>query len=88
MLFDRLDVRQGPLNVDNNSISATYGGTVNFSLDAGVTPDRTVISYCQLGVLSAHNYVALRLLGYPDVRLYDGSWADWTTDPQRPVATS
>jgi thiosulfate/3-mercaptopyruvate sulfurtransferase len=55
--------------------------------DAGVTPDTTVISYCQLGVLSAHNYVALRLLGYPDVRLYDGSWADWTSQPDRPVAT-
>jgi thiosulfate/3-mercaptopyruvate sulfurtransferase len=55
--------------------------------DAGVTPDTTVISYCQLGVLSANNYVAMRLLGYPDVRLYDGSWADWTSQPDRPVAT-
>jgi thiosulfate/3-mercaptopyruvate sulfurtransferase len=55
--------------------------------DAGVTPDSTVVSYCQLGVLSAHNYVAMRLLGYPDVRLYDGSWADWSSQPDRPVAT-
>jgi thiosulfate/3-mercaptopyruvate sulfurtransferase len=54
---------------------------------AGVTPDRTVISYCQFGVLSAHNYFAMRLLGYPDVRLYDGSWADWITDENRPVET-
>ena len=53
--------------------------------DANVTSEKTVISYCQLGVLSAHNYFALRLLGYPDVRLYDGSWADWTTDSERPV---
>ena len=55
--------------------------------DAGVSADLTVVSYCQLGVLSAHNYFALKLLGYPDVRLYDGSWADWTTDPERPVET-
>lgn len=53
---------------------------------AGITPDKTVISYCQLGVLGAQNYFVLRLLDYPDVRLYDGSFADWTSDASRPVA--
>ncbi len=54
----------------------------------GVTPGKTVVSYCQLGVLSAHHYFVLRLLGYPDVRLYDGSWADWTSVDGRPVEQS
>jgi thiosulfate/3-mercaptopyruvate sulfurtransferase len=44
---------------------------------AGVTPDREVIAYCQGGYRAAHAYVALRLLGYPRVRNYVGSWKEW-----------
>ena len=45
--------------------------------DAGVTPDKDVISYCQGGYRAAHSYLALRLLGYPTVRNYVGSWKEW-----------
>ena len=45
--------------------------------DAGVTPDREVITYCQGGYRAAHSYLALRLLGYPRVRNYVGSWKEW-----------
>lgn len=44
---------------------------------AGVTPDREVITYCQGGYRAAHSYLALRLLGYPKVRNYVGSWGEW-----------
>jgi thiosulfate/3-mercaptopyruvate sulfurtransferase len=44
---------------------------------AGVTPDREVITYCQGGYRAAHSYLALRLLGYPRVRNYIGSWKEW-----------
>jgi thiosulfate/3-mercaptopyruvate sulfurtransferase len=44
---------------------------------AGITPDRQVITYCQGGYRAAHSYVALRLLGYPRVRTYLGSWKEW-----------
>ena len=44
---------------------------------AGVTPDKEVISYCQGGYRAAHSYLALRLLGYPRVRNYIGSWKEW-----------
>jgi thiosulfate/3-mercaptopyruvate sulfurtransferase len=44
---------------------------------AGVTPDKEVITYCQGGYRAAHSYVALRLLGYPRVRNYVGSWKEW-----------
>jgi thiosulfate/3-mercaptopyruvate sulfurtransferase len=44
---------------------------------AGVTPDREVITYCQGGYRAAHSYVALRLLGYANVRNYVGSWGEW-----------
>lgn len=44
----------------------------------GVTPDTRVIPYCTTGVRSAVTYFTLRLLGFPDVQLYTGSWAEWS----------
>ncbi len=44
---------------------------------AGVTPDREVVTYCQGGYRAAHTYLALRILGYPRVRNYTGSWKEW-----------
>jgi thiosulfate/3-mercaptopyruvate sulfurtransferase len=44
---------------------------------AGITPDKEVISYCQGGYRAAHSYIALRLIGFPRVRNYLGSWKEW-----------
>jgi thiosulfate/3-mercaptopyruvate sulfurtransferase len=44
----------------------------------GVTPDKHVTAYCRIGERSAHTWFVLReLLGYEDVRNYDGSWTEW-----------
>ena len=44
----------------------------------GVTPDKEVIAYCRIGERSSHTWFVLSyLLGYPDVRNYDGSWTEW-----------
>jgi thiosulfate/3-mercaptopyruvate sulfurtransferase len=46
--------------------------------EAGVTRDRRVITYCRIGERSSHTWFVLRhLLGYPEVRNYDGSWTEW-----------
>ena len=45
--------------------------------DLGVTPDKEIIPYCQGGYRSAHTYLALRLLGFPRIRNYLGSWKEW-----------
>jgi thiosulfate/3-mercaptopyruvate sulfurtransferase len=44
----------------------------------GITPERPVTAYCRIGERSAHTWFVLReLLGYQDVRNYDGSWTEW-----------
>jgi thiosulfate/3-mercaptopyruvate sulfurtransferase len=44
----------------------------------GVTEDKAVTAYCRIGERSAHTWFVLReLLGYRDVRNYDGSWTEW-----------
>ena len=53
--------------------------------DAGVTPDREVITYCQGGYRAAHSYLVLRLLGYPRVRMYIGSWKEWGDREELPI---
>jgi thiosulfate/3-mercaptopyruvate sulfurtransferase len=44
----------------------------------GITPDRRVIAYCRIGERSSHSWFVLKyLLGFPDVKNYDGSWTEW-----------
>ena len=54
---------------------------------AGITSDKEVISYCQGGYRAAHSYLALRLLGYPRVRNYIGSWKEWADRDALPIET-
>ncbi len=44
----------------------------------GITPDKDVIAYCRIGERSSHTWFVLHeLLGYKNVRNYDGSWTEW-----------
>ena len=52
---------------------------------AGVTPDREIVTYCQGGYRAAHSYLALRLIGYPRVRNYVGSWKEWGDRVDLPI---
>lgn len=51
----------------------------------GVTPDKEVMTYCQGGYRAAHAYLALRVLGYPQVRNYTGSWKEWGDREDLPI---
>jgi len=51
----------------------------------GVTPDKEAVAYCQGGYRAAHTYLALRLLGYPKVRNYIGSWKEWGDRQDLPI---
>jgi thiosulfate/3-mercaptopyruvate sulfurtransferase len=44
----------------------------------GITPGRDVVAYCRIGERSAHSWFVLKyLLGYSNVKNYDGSWTEW-----------
>jgi thiosulfate/3-mercaptopyruvate sulfurtransferase len=55
----------------DEQLSSLYGAQ---GIDAG----KDVVAYCRIGERSAHTWFALHeLLGYPNVRNYDGSWTEW-----------
>lgn len=54
--------------------------------ELGVDSDASVGAYCGSGVAASYEVLALELAGYRGA-LYVGSWSDWVTDPDRPVAT-
>ncbi|MBI5879813.1 MAG: sulfurtransferase [Chloroflexi bacterium] len=52
----------------------------------GITPDRDIVAYCRIGERSAHTWFVLTyLLGYPQVRNYDGSWTEWGNLVNAPI---
>ncbi len=60
-------------------LKALYGGK-------GITPDREVIAYCRIGERSSHTWFVLtELLGYPNVKNYDGSWTEYGSIVGAPI---
>jgi thiosulfate/3-mercaptopyruvate sulfurtransferase len=52
----------------------------------GVTKDKDVIAYCRIGERSSHTWFVLKyLLGYPNVKNYDGSWTEWGNLVRSPI---
>ena len=52
----------------------------------GITDDKEVITYCRIGERSSHTWFVLtHLLGYPNVRNYDGSWTEWGNGVGLPI---
>jgi thiosulfate/3-mercaptopyruvate sulfurtransferase len=60
-------------------LRALYGGE-------GITEDKDVVAYCRIGERSSHTWFVLTyLLGYPNVRNYDGSWTEWGNSVGVPI---
>jgi len=51
--------------------------------DVGSAP----VVYCGSGVTACHELLAMSIAGITDARLYPGSWSDWSSQPDRPIAT-
>jgi thiosulfate/3-mercaptopyruvate sulfurtransferase len=64
-----------------DSLRATYRAQ-------GITPDRRLILYCNSTTEASHVFFALKfLLSYPDVRIYTGSWTEWSEREELPLET-
>jgi thiosulfate/3-mercaptopyruvate sulfurtransferase len=52
----------------------------------GITPEKSIIAYCNSATEASHVHFALRyLLGYPSVRVYVGSWTEWSERTELPI---
>ncbi|HJU59862.1 MAG TPA: rhodanese-like domain-containing protein [Nitrososphaeraceae archaeon] len=50
----------------------------NLYESVNVTPDKEIITYCGIGERASYTWFVLKyLLGYPNVKCYDGSWLEW-----------
>ena len=54
---------------------------------AGALPASRTITYCGAGIAASSDALALTLIGHGDVAVYDGSLAEWTSDPEMPMET-
>jgi thiosulfate/3-mercaptopyruvate sulfurtransferase len=56
--------------------------------EAGLRQDTPVVTYCRIGERSSHTWFVLTyLLGYPNVKNYDGSWTEWGNAVRTPIKT-
>jgi thiosulfate/3-mercaptopyruvate sulfurtransferase len=53
----------------------------------GITPDTPVMLYCFKGARASNTFVALKEAGIKDVKIYFGSWNEWSRDPSLPIET-
>ena len=60
----------------------------NLFAASGVTKDKDIVVYCRTGREASHVYFTLKyVLGFPRVRLYRGSWVEWSADMKMPIKT-
>jgi thiosulfate/3-mercaptopyruvate sulfurtransferase len=84
----------GAINIPYKENTATEGIfftkeelRLRYLSQLGIVPADRVVFYCGSGVTAVQNILAMMEAGLGEARLYPGSWSEWITDPQRPIAT-
>ncbi|MGC2683672.1 MAG: rhodanese-like domain-containing protein [Candidatus Nitrosopolaris sp.] len=83
----------GAKNIPWSQVVNDYDGTFKSADELkklyeskGITPDKEVIAYRRIGERSSHTWFVLKyLLGYPNVKNYDGSWTEWGNMIANPI---
>jgi thiosulfate/3-mercaptopyruvate sulfurtransferase len=77
--FNGLNLGSDGLHLDPDALRGLLSGVVG---------DGTPIVYCGSGVAACHDILAMELAGLDrGALLYPGSWSEWSSDPERPVAS-
>ena len=78
--------RNRPMSLDLDA-SGRFRPQAELAGDLSDLAGAEVGAYCGSGITAAHTVLALELAGIGGAALYPGSWSEWVTDPDRPVAT-
>lgn len=71
---------------DDGTFKSAEELTQIYKVDKGVSPDEETVVYCRIGERSSHTWFVLTyLLGYENVRNYDGSWTEWGNMVRSPI---
>ena len=69
---------QGPMIKSPDEVKAE-------AATAGISTDDTIYLYCVKGARASNTFLALKQAGFSDVRMYFGSWNEWSRDPALPI---
>ena len=73
-------------NPDNGTFRGADELRAIYEQEQGLKPGDDVVAYCRIGERSSHTWFVLTyLLGYPNVRNYDGSWTEWGNSVRMPI---
>ena len=74
------------VNPDTGEFKSAEELRAIYEQEKGLKSDEEVIAYCRIGERSSHTWFTLTyLLGYPDVKNYDGSWTEWGNAVRVPI---
>ncbi len=66
------------INPDDGTFKTADDLKAIYQQEQGLRPDAATVAYCRIGERSSHTWFVLKyLLGFADVRNYDGSWTEW-----------
>ena len=74
--------------MDRNRGLRLVDGLAALLATRGIAPERDIVTHCQTHHRSGLTYMAARLLGFPRVRAYHGSWSEWGNRMDTPVETA